>query len=115
MLVWLAVTYTFKVTVVRKINNFGVHFLANLNINLDEIQYVATTWWFVEALARFIWTIFKGENSADMTLWIVYNSVMGQDTTWFDADKLYSLVAVWLVHSRSQGYRKIRTFAVILL
>ena len=34
--------------------NFGVHFLTNLSISLDEIQYVATACWFVGAHAKFI-------------------------------------------------------------
>ena len=45
---------SFKVTVVLEINNLGVHFLANLCIHLDEILYVATTCWFVEAHGKFI-------------------------------------------------------------
>ena len=50
--VWM--TLTFMVTAVWEINNFGVQFLTNLDINLDEIQYVATACWFVEAHAKFI-------------------------------------------------------------
>ena len=38
----------------RKLINFDIHFLANLNIDLDEFQYVATTCWLVEAHAHFI-------------------------------------------------------------
>ena len=64
--------HSVKVTVVREITNLGVHFLANLNIDLDETQYVATTCWFVEVnapppppLPLPQQVIFKGENSAD--------------------------------------------------
>ena len=32
----------------------GVHFLANFAVDLDEIQYVATTCWFFETHANFI-------------------------------------------------------------
>ena len=32
----------------------GVHFLTNSCIDLDEMQYVATTCWFVQAHAKFI-------------------------------------------------------------
>ena len=35
--------------------NFCVHFLANFSVNLDEIECVATTCWFVEANAEFMW------------------------------------------------------------
>ena len=34
--------------------NLGVHFLANLDIDRDEIWYVATTCWFDEAHAKFL-------------------------------------------------------------
>ena len=47
----------------KKKKTLGVHFLANLSIDLDEIQYVATTCWFVKAHAK---VIFKGQNSAYM-------------------------------------------------
>ena len=45
---------SFKVTIVWEMNNFGVHFLSKVIIDSDEIQYVATTCWFVEAHAKFI-------------------------------------------------------------
>ena len=45
----IPVWVTFKVTVVRELKNFGVQFLFNLCIDLNEIQYVATTCSFVEA------------------------------------------------------------------
>ena len=35
--------------------NYGSHCLANLGINLDEIQFVATTYWFVKAHSGFFW------------------------------------------------------------
>ena len=38
---------------IPKIKNFGVHFLANFSVDLDEIRYVATTCQFVEAPAKF--------------------------------------------------------------
>ena len=34
--------------------NFSVHFVRNFVVDVDEIQYVATTCWFVEAHAKFI-------------------------------------------------------------
>ena len=45
---------SYKVIVVWKIKKFGVLFLSDLSIDLDEIQYVATACWFVEAGAKFI-------------------------------------------------------------
>ena len=35
-------------------NKFGAHFITNVSISLDEIQCVATTYWFVEAHAKVI-------------------------------------------------------------
>ena len=54
-----------------EIKNLGVHFLANLPIDLDEIQYVATTCCFVEAHAKMYCAqvLFKQESSADLILW----------------------------------------------
>ena len=48
--------------------NFVIHFLANLSIDVEGIQYVATTCWFVEAHSKFILhkDLFKGENCADV-------------------------------------------------
>ena len=40
-------------TFVWEIKNFGVHFLENLGIDLDQIQFDATTCWFV-AHAEFV-------------------------------------------------------------
>ena len=44
----------------------------NLSMDLDDIQYIATTCWFVEAHANFpsfcAQLIFKRENSADVIL-----------------------------------------------
>ena len=34
--------------------NFGGHFLAKFGFDLDEIEYVTTTRWFVEAYAKLI-------------------------------------------------------------
>ena len=51
--VWMALTFIQGHSCMRN-KNFGVHFLANLNIDLDKIQYVATTCWFVEADAKFL-------------------------------------------------------------
>ena len=48
--------------------NLGVHFLAE--IDLDEIQYVGTTWWFVEAHVKFI--LLKGDSLAAVILWNIY-------------------------------------------
>ena len=48
--VWMTLTFIQGYSCI----NFGIHFLANLNIHVDEIQYVATTCWFVEAHAKFI-------------------------------------------------------------
>ena len=57
--VWMTVTFIQGHISVRKKNkkkkkNFSVHFLTNLSVDLDEIQYVATTCWFVEAHATVI-------------------------------------------------------------
>ena len=51
---WLS----FKITVIWKIKNFGVHFLANLSIDLDEIQCVIITCWFVGVHATYILRMF---------------------------------------------------------
>ena len=61
--VWMALTIIQGHSCIRK-KSFGVHFLANPYIDLDEIQYVVTTSWFVEDHAAQV--IFKGENSADV-------------------------------------------------
>ena len=45
---------SFTVTIVWEIKNFGVHFLRNFVVDLDKLQYDATTCWFVEAHARFV-------------------------------------------------------------
>ena len=44
---------SFKVTVVWE-NNFCVHFIRNFSVDLDEIQYLATTGWLAEARAKII-------------------------------------------------------------
>ena len=56
--VWVTLTVIQGHSCIR--NNLGVHFFANLSIDLDEIQYVATTCWFVEVYN-------KGEKPADMS------------------------------------------------
>ena len=38
----------------EKSKTYDVHFLANLDTDLDEIQYIAATCWFVEAHAEFV-------------------------------------------------------------
>ena len=47
-----------------------VHFLVNVNIDLEKFQYVATTCWFVEAHAKFIICTndIEVENSAGVIL-----------------------------------------------
>ena len=48
---------------------FGVHFLSNLAIDLDGIEDVATTIWFVEGDARhFAQVVFKGEKTKTFNL-----------------------------------------------
>ena len=61
---------SFKVTVVWDIKNIYFHFLANLRIDLDEIQYVATTCSFVEAQVRFFFFFFFAQYSRERTLLI---------------------------------------------
>ena len=58
-----------------EIKDFGVHFLANLGINFDKIQSVATACWFVEAYANvcfvilyFLAQVIFKKNCADMIL-----------------------------------------------
>ena len=36
-------------------SNFGVHFLQDITVDLDEIRYVSTICWLVKANAEFIW------------------------------------------------------------
>ena len=50
--VWMTLTFIQSHSCVRIKKNFGVHFLSNFWVDLDEIQYVATTHWFVEAHAE---------------------------------------------------------------
>ena len=51
---WVTFTFIRGHSCIKNKKNFGVYFLANLSIDLDEIRYVATTRWFVEAHAKFI-------------------------------------------------------------
>ena len=44
---------SFKVTAVRQINNFSVHF-SNFTVNFHENQYIAATCWFVEGPIKFL-------------------------------------------------------------
>ena len=62
--VWI----TSKSQLYEKSKTCGVQFLANLSIDLDEIQYVATICWFAEAHAKFIFVqvLVKEKNSADV-------------------------------------------------
>ena len=64
--VWM--TLTFKVTIAWEIKNFSVHLLGNFAVNLDEIQYVATTCWFIEADTCFVQVVFQGESYAGAIL-----------------------------------------------
>ena len=36
---------SFKAAVVKILKNFGIHFLRNLAVDVDEIQCASTTWW----------------------------------------------------------------------
>ena len=51
--VWMTLTFIQGNSCIRK-KKLGVHFLANTFIDLNEIQYVATTCWFVGARAKCI-------------------------------------------------------------
>ena len=100
---WVA----FKVTGAWEIKNFGIHFLTNSSINLDEHQYFATTCWFVEGNAK---CILRKQYSKERTLtWLkkkkkkkkyTFNIVMCLDTCepicfnlgmTLDTTKLYNL------------------------
>ena len=72
---------SFKVTVVWEIKTC-FHFLENIAVDLDEILYVATTSWFVEANAKLILhVIFKGEKSAGVSfIKCMFNISLCQDT-----------------------------------
>ena len=50
---WITLTFIHGHSFIRN-ENFGIHFLANLSIDLDKIHYVATTCWFVEAQTKFV-------------------------------------------------------------
>ena len=52
--VWMTLIIIKGHTGVCEITSSSVHSLANFNISLDEIPYVATTCWFAEAHAKFI-------------------------------------------------------------
>ena len=45
---WMTLIFIQGHSCVKMKKNFGVHFLANLSIDLDEIQYVTTTCSFLE-------------------------------------------------------------------
>ena len=51
ILVWMMLTFIQGHSCLR--NQNSMHFLTNLSINFNEIQYVATTCWFLEAHANF--------------------------------------------------------------
>ena len=51
--VWMTLTFIQGHSYMRN-KKFCVHFLGNFGVNLDEIQYVATTCWFVETHVKFI-------------------------------------------------------------
>ena len=51
--VWMTLTFIQIGHSCIQVNYFSVDFLANSSIDLDEIQYVATTCWFVEAHVTF--------------------------------------------------------------
>ena len=49
--------------------NIGVHFLRNFAVDLEELQYVATTFSFLSSCyIYFVQVIFKRDNSADVIL-----------------------------------------------
>ena len=52
--VWMTLTFVQGHTCTRNKKNLSVHLFANLGIDFDEIQYVAITFWFVEAHAKYI-------------------------------------------------------------
>ena len=52
--VWMTLTFIEGYSCMRNNKTLGFRFLTKLTIDLDEIQYVAITCWFVEAPAKFI-------------------------------------------------------------
>ena len=108
------------VTVVWQIKNSGVHFIANRSIDLDKIQTDAKTCWFVEANAK---SILHEYYSRKRIMKYMLNIVMCQDTCELICFKLGMMLNTAELYSlndldirfRSQGYRKPRTCAVIVL
>ena len=56
----------------KQSKNVSVHLLANLSIDMDEIQYVAATCWFLEAQAKFI---LRKEYSRERTLLALFDEI----------------------------------------
>ena len=53
-MLYILISFWMSLIFIQETKCFGIHFLANISIDLDGIQYIATTCWFVEAYARFI-------------------------------------------------------------
>ena len=51
--VWMTLTFIQSHSCIRN-QNFSVHFLANISVDLNEIQSIDTTIWFVETQFRSI-------------------------------------------------------------
>ena len=107
-------------------------FFATLHcINLDEIQYIAITYLFFKAHAKFLLHKFCSRERTQLTwFYEMFSIILYQDTCELICFKLgvmllctatlyttvfNSSLNVLDVHTRSQGYRKRRTCAVIVL
>ena len=105
------------------LQNFGGHFLANLRMDLDEIQHVATTGWFVEAHAKFILDMYYWRDKLLLDFMKYrFDIVMLKDTcesVCFKLDvmlntKLNSLIPVSMTLMYTQGHRILRKLELVL-
>ena len=91
------------------------HSLPNLSISLDEIQYIVTVCWFVDAPATFYWLCSRKRT---LFAWFshLYTVNVGQRRgscericfkvgVTLDTSKLYGVILVWKTLTISQGHR----------
>ena len=122
---------SFKVTVAWEIDNFGIPFPADLEIDLDEMECVATTCWFVEAhvcCCCFCCLFCFGSNIEGRKLcwcdFIKYalNIIMCPDTCepicfklgmMLNTTKRYSLIPVWMASIFTQDHSVMRKLELV--
>ena len=123
--VWMTLTFTHCHSLARN-HSFWVHFLGSFADDLDEIQYAPQPVGFVEAYARFILERnIQGRELSWHCMKYTFNIFVCQDTSepicfihcmMLNTAKLFdSCLSDLDIHSRSQAYGRVKTFAVILL